>query len=563
MRRQQNLFEIQVYQRDHWVIEGQEKDEATAVSFAKAQVGQGKVEGMRVLRQWTRADGAVVETEIFCQFRPKNDRITIQTVDAASRCEEIEEYYGTDSRFTVGRVLRQYLEEVVVTPTEIMHNFAELKRLRDKDALVPSAIGHVAQVQAGGSGDGRARRDEMFNVLEKMTVRARNASRRELPNIKTIGFSRLFAELSTSAADERPDFLSLVALSRELVNMRNFALKVQFLVGLLTKEEGMSPESTAIIDGVIADVLGSASVIQELLGPQPNLMTAIINLCDLAEGKLDTSKRHAEDFAIPMNQLFAEGRLPSSRMVLLDWVRRQLKGTQPLNRHEPAKERETFTRLLQRMVGPGGVIGGGPVAEGLTLRRVQYQDDGGVPGRQRAVQSICDDMPDPANRLRFLLATLDSGLVLQVGEFIRARIDATLSRVGGFVNPQRPVKDNLAVLTAIWREVRDCAAPEADRRRVMQRIDDLLVGYIEVSKIIERLDDPTAILRYRAIRLIQLCASGALESPRALDVARRRVIEHLRQPRFEEEFVADIEDPETRAKALKDFYDLLMRAGFR
>jgi hypothetical protein len=41
------------------------------------------------------------------------------------------------------------------------------------------------------------------------------------------------------------------------------------------------------------------------------------------------------------------------------------------------------------------------------------------------------------------------------------------------------------------------------------------------------------------------------------------VIEHLRQPRFEEEFVADIEDPETRAKALKDFYDLLMRAGFR
>lgn len=563
MRRQQNLFEIQVYQRDHWVIEGQEKDEAAAVSYAKSQISQGKVEGMRVLRQWTRADGAVVETEIFCQFRPKNDRITIQTVDAAPRCEEIEEFYGTDSRFTIGRVLRQYLEQVVVTPTEIMHNFAELKRLRDKDTLVPSAIGHVAQVQAGGSGDGRARRDEMFDVLEKVTVRARNASRRELPNIKTIGFSRLFEELTSSASDERPDFLSLVALSRELVNMRNFALKVQFLVGLLTKEEGMSPESTAIIDGVIADVLGSATVIQELLGPQPNLMTAIVNLCDLAEGKLDTSRRHGEDFAIPMNQLFAEGRLPASRMVLLDWVRRQLKGTQPLNRHEPAKERETFTRLLQRMVGPGGVIGGGPVAEGLTLRRVQYQDEGGVPGRQRAVQSICDDMPDPANRIRFLMTALDSGLILQVGDFIRARIDATLSGFGGFVNPQRPVKDNLAALTAIWREVRDCSAPEADRRRVMQRIDDLLVGYIEQSKIIERLDDSTAILRYRAIRLIQLCASGSLESPRALDVARRRVIEHLRQPRFEEEFVSGIEDPESRAMALKDFYDLLMRAGFR
>jgi hypothetical protein len=561
--RRQNLFEIQVYQRDHWVIEGQESDEAAAVSFAKAQVSQGKVEGMRVLRQWTRADGAVVETEIFCQFRPKNDRITIQTVDSAPRCEEIDEYYGTESRFTIGRVLRQYLEQVVVTPTEIMHNFAELKRLRDKDTLVPSAIGHVAQVQSGGAGDSRARRDEMFTVLEKMTVRARNASRRELPNVKTIGFSRLFEELSRGSSDETPDFLSLVALSRELVNMRNFALKVQFLVGLLVKEEGMNPASTAIIDGVIADVLGSASVIQELLGPQPNLMTAIINLCDLAEGKLDTSKRHHEDFAIPMNTLFAEGRLPASRMVLLDWVRRQLKGTQPLNRHEPARERETFTRLLQRMVGPGGVVGGGPVAEGLTLRRVQYQEEGGVPGRQRAIQSIIDDMPDVTNRIRFLLCALDSGLVLQVGDFIRARIDATLNGFGGFVNAQRPVKDNLALMTAFWREVRGYSTPEADRMRVMQRLDDLLVSYIEQSKIIERLDDPTAVLRYRAIRLIQLCASGALESPRAIDVARKRVIEHLRQPKFEEEFVADLPDPEGRALALKDFYSLLMRAGFR
>jgi hypothetical protein len=292
-------------------------------------------------------------------------------------------------------------------------------------------------------------------------------------------------------------------------------------------------------------------------------MAAIINLCDLAEGKLDVSKRHFEDFAIPMNALFTAGRLPASRVVLLDWVRRQLKGTQPLNRHEPDRERETFTRLLQRMVGPGGVIGGGPVAEGLTLRRVQYQEEGGVPGRQRAIQSIIDDLPDPANRLRFLLTALDSGLVLQVGDFIRARIDNTLAGFSGFVNPQRPVKDNLALMTAMWREVKDCPAPEADRIRVMQRLDDLLVGYIEQSKIIERLDDPTAILRYRAIRLIQLCASGALESPRALDVARKRVIEHLRQPKFEEEFVADIAEPESRAKALKDFFDLLMRAGFR
>jgi hypothetical protein len=561
--RRQGQFEVQVYQRDHWVIDCQHSDETSAVAYARAQVNQGRVEGVRVLKQWTRADGAVVENELFCQFRPQNNRIMIQTIEHAERCEAMPDYYGAESRMTVGRVLRSYLDQVVVTPTELMHNYAELKRLRDKDNLVPSAIGHVAQVQSGGTGgDTRGRRDEMFDVLEKMTERARLAAKADLPSVKSIAFDKMRRELSARSGADEGDYLSLVALSRELVGMRNWGLKMGFLLNLVGTDGDIHPDSMALIDGVMADILGSATMVQDLLGQQPNLAAAIISLADLADGKLDVSKRPGDDFAVPLNRLFAKRKVPATRKVLLDWLRRQLRGNQPLNRHEPDRERETFEKLAGRLIRPGGVVGGGAVAEGLTLRRMQFIPEGGQIGRQRAIEGVLADLRDAADKIRYLVALLGSGMAESLGEFIRGRISFLLADYVNFVNPHRSSKENLERLTKLWREMRDADAPPEDRAMVAGIIDELLVRYIEDTRLIEKLDDPTALLRYRAIRLIQLCASGALESPKALEIARVRVVDHLRQPNFEQKFVADIKEPEAQAQALKDFFALLMKAGF-
>jgi len=90
----------------------------------------------------------------------------------------------------------------------------------------------------------------------------------------------------------------------------------------------------------------------------------------------------------------------------------------------------------------------------------------------------------------------------------------------------------------------------------------LLASFIEQSKIVERLDDPSASLRLRATRLVQFCASDALTRAKASKIARDRVVSHLRQPNFDQHFVADLPDPAEHAPALKSFYGLLKQAGF-
>jgi len=561
MSRRRGVFEVQVYSKDHWVIDSSQDDEAAAITYARAQVRQGRADGVRVLKQWFRADGAVVETEIFTEWRPRSNHITIQSVEEAHRCESLGEYYEDDARLVMGRVLRNYLEQVVVTPTELLHSYSELKRLRDKDSLMASALGHVAQVQAGPEA-GR-RREEMFNVLERVTERARLASKRELPAVRSTGFGHLHRELAAKVADEEADYLALVALSRELVCHRNWSLKLGFLLGILAGESGIDAESAALVDGVIADVLGSASVVQEILGPQPNLAAAIMALADLADGRLDTSRRNADDFAITLNSLFAAGRLPQTRRVALDWVRRQLKGSQPLNRIEPAREMDTFRGLVQRLVGPGGVVGGGAVAEGLTLRRLAFQEEGGTLGRQKAINGLIEMLPDGGNRLRYLLALLDSNLGRQFGDHIRTRIDGLFANPALFFAVHRPARENLDRSAVLWREISAMASSEDAAAAAADRLDEMLVQYIEQNRIVERLDDPQASLRIRAVRLVQLCASGAVPSPKALAIARKRIVGLLRQPNFDREFVADIPDPAARNQALKEFYDLLFAAGFR
>ena len=72
-------------------------------------------------------------------------------------------------------------------------------------------------------------------------------------------------------------------------------------------------------------------------------------------------------------------------------------------------------------------------------------------------------------------------------------------------------------------------------------------------------DDPLAM---RAIRLVKFCGSGVLIEGKSLNMAKARVVEHLRQKQFEEKFVASMPDPSQGEKHLRDFHRLLVECGF-
>ena len=556
-------YEVQVMRDGRWVMTTVFDGEDQAHAAATKLLTDKKCEGARILRNWNRHDGRMVESEIFCQTRTVRDDGPIRIVaieTAPPRCERPEDYYGLDSRMVMSRIFHNYFEKAYVTPTEVIHNFRELKRIQDKDSLVPSAVDRVAGLQTRqGGGDAKARRDEIFKSLEHMSKRARQAEQAGLPKLNG-HLSQCFCELRAPDAAER-DFLALAVLSRELINTRNWLGKLERLCTLAAAEP--DPHAVELLDGVIADVLG-ADVVQEILGWQPSLGHAIRSMLDLADGQLAADKLPPGEPAEMLNRLLAGGKLPASRLCLIDRAHRQLRSANPLRRTEPAKEAEEFKAVVARMATPGGLYDGPNTAEALTTRYAHMVEQGGAAGKRAAIAATFRSMPDRAWGVVYLCELARTAYAKEFAADMVEQFRITLStrRLSDLCPPTLPPKERMKRATAAHATMAASPFPAGIKEQVTTHIDGLLERYLIDEQIVEKLDHADSPLRDRASRLVQFCAAGVLPEGRALTRARQRILTLLRQPNFDQHFVQGIASPDAAQAALRQFHQLLIKAGF-
>ena len=462
----------------------------------------------------------------------------------------------------IGRLFRRYLDEMVITPTELLHNARELKRLADKDRLLMSAVDSIATLQAPGGGDeAKARRDFLHSSWDQMVARARRAAPEKPPKQrKLVDLASMAAKAGTDA-----DFQCLVLMAAQLLEQRAWLAKLDMVMNWAA-EDCASPHMAAI-DGLVADILIPAQAIQDLLGFQANLGTALCHICDLAEGKAEPAKFACESFAV-VNQLFTAGRLPQAREALLNRVARELRGTNPLSRNQPDQEYEAFVRVLNRVVDYQGIVGGPAMADAMAQRYVRFHNMGGIPGMVNAVDEISGILGDGCRIALYLTALVElpraaasfgPALLGKLAELARSR-----QHIDFWVPSRLPPRERMAALTECHRAIRGALAlPEGLKADLASRADAVLASYLEDDQVIEKIDRPEDPLAFRALRLVKFCSSGVLIAGKSLDMAQQRVLSHLRQPQFEEKFLASIPDPGQAERHLREFHRLLMESGFK
>jgi hypothetical protein len=564
MAAERTTFEVQVARDSRWVTETVCDREDEAKAAATRYMADPKCEGARVMRNWLRRDGTSTETQVFSKTRIVKDDgpIRIAQIDTAPpKCQSLQDYYGLDSRITMNRLFRPYMEKQFVTPTELLHNFKELKRIQDRDTLVSSATDRVAALQtANGEQDAKSRKEELFQAVEEIAKRARLTEKTPLPKVGA-DFGAILAAVGGASPEER-DYLALTALSRELVGIRSWVGKLEVLCKLATAE--WMADALVLLDGVIADVLG-ANVIEELLGWQPGLGSAICRVVDLAEGKMPTEKSEAPEVADMLNRLFAENKLPASRQCVIDRAHRMLRSPGALSRNDPGREISEYKAVVARLVLIDRLYSGAETAEALTVRTGRNVEQGGAAGRRVAIAETFRAMPDRTMGVIYLCE-------LARGEEFAAEHAADIAdqfeviysthRLSDFAAVTEKPKDRLFRATHAHAAVMASVFPQELKVKVAEHIDTVLEKFLIEEKIIERLDHPGSHLRDRAVRLVQFCAAGVLPEGKALTRARQRILMLLRQPQFDSHFVDGISDPAVGQKLLRDFHRLLVKAGF-
>jgi hypothetical protein len=561
-------FEIQVQRSEHWTTEEVRDSEAAARAVAKALADKKQYKGVRIVKYWERSDGIVTETVIFkTEAAEREERVTISPIESAPYCKKTREYYRRESRDTVGRLFRKYLEKVLLTPTELMHSYKALRKVQEAEGLFPSAVDRVATLQAQAAKvDSRERRDEVYKAVAQMTRRVQQVEQSvKLPSLKDGDLDRLIGQVERLAPPEDIDFYALVALSRDLMQRDSWLGKLERLVELTRPQ--LAEHTMALLDGVYADLFGIPTALQDVLGPQNSLADALCAMADLWEGHLVTARNDLSAQLETINRLIAEGKLNDTKQSVMERVWRQLASGQPLNRSDPAREREAFRDVANRLFRNGAFLGGPATAAALTRRYVYLQEAGGKTGLTQSVDGVVMTMPDSL----FRMAYLQQLSVSELGPELAEQIEKTLERLVKVRSLDEiapagwPPIDRMLRATRLYDSIGECAVGSVETRKGLQRhVDRLLVGYIESKGLIARLDDPSAPLFKRAIRLLEFSAARVLphgsESHR---LARDRIVELLRQPNFEVHFIEGIPDRKQAEDMLRHLHSLMAKTGFR
>lgn len=562
-------FEVQLYKDGRWSISEVCKSQTVAEKKAQDLLALKTTAGVRIVKESHFGKDNHRESEIFKEMKEVKEKedFSVTPVDESPLCEKVTDYYQTASRSTMGRLFSKYLEKFEMTPLEVLHSHSNLKRMINFDTMVPSAVDKIATLHARATGsDVRGRRDIIFDAVDVIAQKARDVDKMKLPKLEDSSLDDILRKLDAKFPDEEERaYLANVALARESLNWRGWLGKMAELLPMAQSQQDQRARD--MVDEMLADIFMAKTVIKDVIGISKHLGDAVLRMIDLVEGKCKPTRFAAEDLLQLLNVLFEADLLPRTKQVIFDRIERDLRGPVRLTNSEiKSDDNVFFEELVNRIITEDHVIGGAPVAAGMTERCARLNNVGGASGRNKAMQSMCEMLETGKRVFVYLLALYspkaDATMRAAIGEQLKRKA-VDLNSIQKIAPHARTERERLLQVAAIQSLVLNSALEEPLKGAMAKRFDDIVVDYIVANKVIERIDNKELTFRERANRLVAFCSSGMLTEGRATDIARDSITSYLRRKDFVSEFTGDIPDPAEKEAAIRDFYKLLAQTGFQ
>jgi hypothetical protein len=404
-----STFEVQTAKGGRWLIDMSSPKRSEALQRAEALLNLGKVEGVRVTEM---REGWNKEKVVFERVSGVREKaLQIDPVPDLQMCSHFSDYYTLPSRLTIGRVLRAYLDRHGLTALELMFNAAHLRALDRMDTFYPSAIQHVAQLQAKNTGHTKMERlDKLTGVFEKVLKRARKAD--EFDDFVSVlvkhGPDRALAKVMSAVDDKQQDIALYGMLAAHIADC-GWAEKLEVAINMA--EQANEPRAINLADEVIAEILDGKVAVEELFGGFSTPIQAWKVYMQLVGGRYDNPPRYMSPQIARLNVLFSTHDLPHSRTVLLRRISRGLGGTQTLSKDGRDVDRSSFIGLVRELTEPAGLHGGPDMVEAVVLRAKTLLGENGVDlPIETAIRQALYLMPSQAARLGMLLDLTGSDL---------------------------------------------------------------------------------------------------------------------------------------------------------
>ena len=567
-------FEILTLNDTTWQIGATVTNKAEAEEIANQMLSETGVTGVRIVLDHTLISKSIDQLEdtdiIFEKLKEiGQEKVFINDIDKAPDCSAAEDLLLTDSRKAINKLFRRYLDKNNITAMEALHNSKELKRVQDADGLVPSAIAKVSKLQAGSElSNVNKRRDILFEFVAAITENARKAEEKNLPKIVGTGIDQAIVAIDELSKTDNFDYLLNITITKALIDVRDWWGKL--VQSIDCAESTTDQRGVAALDCFIADILSNNSVIQDLLGDQADLGSAIITMLDLSSGSLklgdieEMQNGSIEQTKAKLNLLLSQGTLKESQRVLTDRVSQQIAGAASLSKTGEEGERERFTAILDRLVVKNEIKGGAEIAQAIIERQTRIINKGGLNGLKEAVTTLINQLNSPARKIAFLLSLSKSQKgIEQLSEYIQEQIDLLFLKpesLNSCVAADLPPNQKMQQVTASFYQIEQSDLELDKKQQLLEKINELLLSYIEESKIMEKIDSTQRPMHLRALMLVGMCQAEMLPKGKASEIPRNILKERMQDPDFNNQLVSQIDDPAEKDKVINRFQAQLKRA---
>ncbi|MCC7046789.1 MAG: hypothetical protein IT562_08770 [Alphaproteobacteria bacterium] len=344
------------------------------MSRAEALLSDDKITAVKVMSQRDGMNGGIIEAELLFKERAAREKpIQVSADNTPVRpCQEQKDFFALESRLAIGRLLRQFLDKLQITPSELLHSHRMMQRLDSTGNIATAALGRVANGQAQvlkQSARQRADALEKFAQQARSWARDYEAERKKLPPFDLDDLARVRRRLRAALNDElRGDNAFLCHLAGHLTASPSVLGKLDIVVELMGR--ATAAETLDLLEGVAADVLASPEALRDLVGAQPTLAQYIGLLACCVTGHTPETPFPDASPMPKLSGLMAADQAPQCRRVLVERLQVALASSVPLDQAQPENEATLLQALLERLDGgAAGLIGGEATGKAIAQRR--------------------------------------------------------------------------------------------------------------------------------------------------------------------------------------------------
>ena len=370
-----------------------------AMDYAKQVLGRGFT-GVKVVKEtYDDATGDFMGLTIF-EDGTRKVKLRREAEDAPPTlpCMTPDDFYSVHARTTLGRLFADTLARWKLTVTELIHRADMLEKLEATGTLFQHAVQKIALAQAGDTGDSVV---TLIRALNDLADRAIQRVYREEASKRIIvcaNAEELAAFAMAKADQPGASFIVGMAFAKYLAPAPNWNDKLDRTLAVL---ETLPPEGkardilSALADAIVSEILGGSAALQQLIGPLPDLGSALLAMSDLYIARVPPGA--TDNSLTRLSAMFGKDRLLDARTALGRRVLAELKTHKRLGATVEVEMRHLRAITSRLVLGPQRLVSHEDIVGAVTLRSRHLVQSG-------PIDEFLKDTPQPSERVLRLLA---------------------------------------------------------------------------------------------------------------------------------------------------------------